>query len=163
MRRSIALQRQRRSVEMKSLVSSNELCRQSTNWRWRECEIPVFNASADRKMFACVFVGSDFGAYLMQHFIAVSVSRIPVRVDHMPYWIIAKMRKCVLYLRARNSGVDKHFAIAAGEHSYVSSRTFKNANVTPKIVNVDFPTGSSISDRDDGTFRCSRGSSFHVT
>src|SRR4029079_3052312 len=126
-RRPIALQRKRRSIEMKRLVSSNDICRQSASWRRRECKSPMCNASADGKMFAGVFVGSDFGAYGVQPFIAVSMVEMPVRVDQMLYWIIANTNKWLLPVRARDSGVDKHFAIVAGEHSYVPTRTFKNA------------------------------------
>src|SRR6478736_2762498 len=98
----------------------------------------------------------------MQPFIAISVIEMPVRVDQMLNWIIAKTHKCVLHLRARDSGIDKHFAIAAGEHSYVSTRPFQNANVTAKLVDGDLGGSSGIADLDDGTFSCPFGSAFPV-
>ena len=98
----------------------------------------------------------------MQPFIAVSMVEMPVRVDQMLNWIIAKTHKCLLHSRARDSGVDKHFAIAAGEHSYVSTRTFKNANVTAKLVDGDLRASSGIADLNNRTF-CNPCGSSHVT
>jgi len=91
----------------------------------------------------------------VQPFIAVGMVEMPVRVDQMLNWIIAKTHQCLLHLRARDSGVDKHFAIAAGEHSYVPTRTVQNANVTAKLVDGDLRGSSGIADPDDGTFHYS--------
>jgi hypothetical protein len=70
----------------------------------------------------------------------------------MPHWVVAETCKCFLYLRARDSGVDKHFAIITGQHSYVSTRTFQNANVAAKLMDVDLRGSSCLADRDNWTF-----------
>src|SRR5215831_1460262 len=81
MRRAIAFQHQRSPVEMKRLVSVNELCGQCTGRRWRKCKVPVLNTRSVAEVLACVFVRCDFGACRMQPLVSISVVEMPVRVD----------------------------------------------------------------------------------
>src|SRR5215468_346322 len=75
----------------------------------------------------------------------------------MANWLLAKTGKCVLHLRARDSGIDKHLAITAGEHGDVSTRTFQNANVAAKLVDVNLRGSSGLADCDNGTFHNGKG------
>ena len=97
--RRVVFQRERGSIEMERFVGGEQLSRQSAGRRRRKGEVPAFNASADGKMLACVFVRRDFSADRMKPFVAIGVIEMPVRIDQMLNRIAAQTRQSFYYAR----------------------------------------------------------------
>ena len=75
----------------------------------------------------------------IQPCIAVGMVEMPMRVDEMRNRLGAEFGKSPDDLGARyaDTGIDEHLAIRAGQHSDVSPRAFKHADIISQLVRDD--------------------------
>ncbi len=90
-------------------------------------------------MLAGVFMSNDLCPDGIQPYVAVGMIEMPVRVDQVRDGIGAKTGKSSGDLRTRNAntGIDKQFAIGAGQDGDVSAGALEYADVVSQLVRND--------------------------
>jgi hypothetical protein len=76
----------------------------------------------------------------MKPFVAVGMIEVPVRVDEVRDGVGSETSERLLELRTRytDSGIDQHFAVGPSQHSNVSARALKHADVKRVLVRLAF-------------------------
>jgi hypothetical protein len=80
---------------------------------------------------------------------------MPVRVDQVRDGIGAKTGKSFGDLRTRyaNTGIDKHFAVGAGQDGDVSAGAFEHADIVSQLVRNDGRYRGAVLDQTDDAAR----------
>src|SRR5262245_13156192 len=66
-------------------------------------------------------------------------------------WLVAKTRKCIFHLRARDAGIDENLAIGTGKHGNISAGTFEHADVAAQFRNIYLRGRSSVANNRNWT------------
>ena len=84
----------------------------------------------------------------IQPYVAVGMIEMPARVDQVRDGIGAKTGKSFGDLRTQyaNTGIDKHFAIGAGQDGDVSAGALEYADIVSQLVRNDWRHGGAILD-----------------
>src|ERR1700731_2208574 len=116
---------------------------------------PILDALHLGKMLAGVFMSNDLCPDGIQPYVAVGMIEMPVRVDQVRDGIGAKIGKSSGDLRTRytNTGIDKHFAVGAGQDGDVSAGALEYADVVSQLVRNDGRHGGAILDQADDAAR----------
>src|ERR1700730_4041903 len=106
-------------------------------------------------MFAGVFMSNDLCPDGIHPCVAGGMIEMPVRVDQVRDGIGAETGKSLGDLRTRyaNTGIDKHFAIGAGQDGDVSAGALEYADIVSQLVRNDGRFRGAVLDQADDAAR----------